>query len=234
MKKNAWNQDVDVYWQCNTWADTKVSFEWVKGTLSKSVQGLDRFALFSDNLKSQESDELQSAAAALNGVAWFGLKNAADLWQVVDASLARNWLDKEGNADRLYGNENIFTTSERQILITHWVGEAQKKLCSPDYDHFRKRCWEKTGFLITADGSEDDKITPEGLPSYKVPSLVDYVHAAETLSTPNQPTVEDGTTEEDNENADQDADGQDEPSDNGEEWEDHEDDRIIDAPYCGR
>ena len=78
-EKIAWHQDVDVYWQCNAWADTKVSLEWVKGMLSKSVQGLNRFALFLDNLKSQESDEFKSAVAALNGVAWFGLKNATDL-----------------------------------------------------------------------------------------------------------------------------------------------------------
>ena len=45
--------------------------------------------------------------------------------------------------------------------------------------------------------------------------------------------MEDGTIKEDNENADQDADGQDEPDDNGEEWEDHEDDHIMDTPYCG-
>ena len=86
-EKIAWHQDVDVYWQCNAWADTKVSLEWVKGMLSKSVQGLNRFALFLDNLKSQESDEFKSAVAALNGVAWFGLKNATDLWQVADAGL---------------------------------------------------------------------------------------------------------------------------------------------------
>ena len=146
----------------------------------------------------------------------------------------RNWLDKEGNADRWYGNESKFTASEPQILITHWVGEAWKKLCSLDYDHFRKRCWEKTGCLITADGSEDDQITPEGLPAYKVPPTFDYVPAAETLPMPNQSTGEDGTIEEDNEDADQNADGQDEPDDNGEECEDHEDDHILDAPSCGR
>ena len=77
-------------------------------------------------------------------------------------------------------------------------------------------------------------MTTEGLPSYKIPPPVDYVPAAETFLTPNQPTVEDGIIEEDNEDADQDADGQDEPDDNGEEWEDHEDDRIMDAPYYGR
>ena len=26
-EKVAWHQDVDVYWQCNAWADTKVSLE---------------------------------------------------------------------------------------------------------------------------------------------------------------------------------------------------------------
>ena len=56
--------------------------------------------------------------------------------------------------------------------------------------------------------------------------------AAETLPTPNQPKVEDGTIEEDNEDANHDADGQDEPDDNGEKWEDHEDDCIMDASYC--
>ena len=103
-EKIAWHQNVDVYWQCNAWADTKMSLEWVKGTLSKSVQGLYRFALFLDNLKSQESDEFKFTVAALNGVAWLGLKNATDLWQVVNAGLAqvlkvligqpyRNWLN---------------------------------------------------------------------------------------------------------------------------------------------
>ena len=46
--------------------------------------------------------------------------------------------------------------------------------------------------------------------------------------------MEDGTIEEDNGDAHQDADGQDEPDDNDEEWEDHEDDRIMDVPYCRR
>ena len=88
-EKVVWYQDVDVYGQCNAWADTKVSLEWVKGTLSKSVQGLDQFTLFFDNLKSQESDEFKSAVAALNGMTWFGLRNATDLWLVVDAGMAQ-------------------------------------------------------------------------------------------------------------------------------------------------
>ena len=54
---------------------------------------------------------------------------------------------------------------ERRIFIMHWVGNAWKKLFEPTYEHFRRRCWEKTGCLIAANGSEVDKISPEGLPN---------------------------------------------------------------------
>ena len=39
----------------------------------------------------------------------------------------------------------------------------------PEYDHVRKRSWEKTGCLLTADGSEDAAVTPEGLENFVVP-----------------------------------------------------------------
>ena len=56
----------------------------------------------------------------------------------------------------------------RRILITQWVGEAYKKLNGTHYDSFRQNCFIKTGCLMTADGSNDDKIIPEGLPDYKI------------------------------------------------------------------
>lgn len=69
------------------------------------------FLLFLDNLLTQETYDFKNTVAGLNDVAWSGLKNAKDLWQVVDASLgqmlkvlvARDhqfWLDQEENADR--------------------------------------------------------------------------------------------------------------------------------------
>lgn len=243
-EKMSWHQDVDIYWQENAWADTEVSVEWIKGTLSKSVQGLSRFVLFLDNLNSQESEQFKSSVSELNGVAWYGLKNATDLWQVVDAGIAqlhkvligqahREWLDKEGNADKWYGNDSQFTASERRILITHWVGDAWKKLCSPEYDNFRRRCWEKTGCLLTADGSEDEKITPEGLKLYKVPPPAVYLPAAEEVPKSNEGTEESIESVDEDVNEELEPDGRDCPDDDGDEWEDHEDDRVLDAPYCG-
>ena len=84
---------------------------------------------------------------------------------------------------------------------------------------------------MTADGSEDDKITPESLPNYRVPPPADYLPVAKTVPTPNEPVCADDMIEEEEvlENFDEE-----EPDDEGDEFEDHEDDRIDFAPYCGR
>ena len=50
-----------------------------------------------------------------------------------------------------------------------WAGNAYRQLNRPSYDKFSWGLFEKTGCLITADGSEDDKINPQGLTNYKVP-----------------------------------------------------------------
>lgn len=46
-----------------------------------------------------------------------------------------------------------------------WTAEAWREL-SANKDFFQK-LFEKTGCLITADGSEDDKIRPQGLEAYE-------------------------------------------------------------------
>ena len=88
-EKNAWHPDVDVYFQENAWANTAFSVEWVKRALSPIVQhSIDRFVLFFDNLSAQESYEFKKSVSDLNGVCWYGLPNATDIWQPVDAGYA--------------------------------------------------------------------------------------------------------------------------------------------------
>ena len=179
-EKEAYHPDVDIYFQENAWADTNVSVEWVKRTLTESVKDDERFVLFCDNLTGQVSSEFKEAVAKLGGVVWYGLPGATDLWQPVDAGYAqilkvligqaqRKWLDDEENAEKWYGHESSFSAKERRILITHWVGEAYKKLAGSEYDNLRLRVWQKTGCLMMADGSEDGLIKREGLKSYIVP-----------------------------------------------------------------
>ena len=244
-EKASWHPGVDVYWQPSAWADTAFSLKWAENTLAHSVNDLNRFVLFLDNLPAQETNDFKNAVASLNGVVWFGLKNATDLWQVVDAGLGQMlkvlvarehqiWLDQEENAERWYGNNSEpFGAMERRILITHWVGEAWKALCGPNYDHFRRRCWEKTGCLMTADGSHDEKIKPEGLPNYQVKPPLDMFPVAETHPTPNNAVGSDTVSETEDIDLIEEL-AKEVPENEGEEYEDNQDDRIENAPYCGR
>ena len=105
---------------------------------------------------------------------------ATDIMQPIDAGygyvfkklIARcqnEWLENENNIDLWLGiDDRKLTAADRRILITQWAGEAADILKGSDYDHFRWRCFEKTGMLLTADGSSDDKVAPEGLKNFQV------------------------------------------------------------------
>lgn len=67
--------------------------------------------LLLDNLEVHTKEEFKEVVNSLSGVVWFGLPNATDLWQPVDAGYAqvlkvlvetkhREWLTQENNADR--------------------------------------------------------------------------------------------------------------------------------------
>ena len=88
---------------------------WVKKTLADAVNTTNRFVLPCDNLSAQISTEFKEAVSDLDGVVWFGLPNATDLWQPVDAGYAEllkvfmkqqhhKWFDSDDNADRWYGS----------------------------------------------------------------------------------------------------------------------------------
>ena len=166
----------------NAWVDTRVAVavEWVTKTLKPVTEHMKRFVLLADNLTGQVHDEFKEAVSDISGVVWYGLSNGTDLWQPVDAGYAKmlktlmaqehhKWIDDDEHADRWYGNTEPYSAKERRIPITHWAGEAYKHLCSNEYELFRRRIWVKTCCLITADGSNDKQIVPEGLKDYQVP-----------------------------------------------------------------
>lgn len=216
-EKLAWYPNVDVFFQENAWVDGEVCKKWIDSTLKNFIEEehLDRFVLLLDNLSSQQSDAFKEKVAELKGLCWYGLKDATDLWQPVDAGYAqvlkqlvatqqREWLDVDDNADKWYDGDS-FTAKERRILITEWAGKAWEKLSEPKYDNLRNSCWTKTGCLMTADGSDDNFIKPEGLPDYNVPppSVCDPISQPQPQPQ-NQPLIEltndnDGVNEEEEE-----------------------------------
>ncbi len=96
-------------------------------------------------------------------------------------------MDKPGNLDAWEGDPNapfILTAKVRRSLITQWVGEAWEILTTqPQYKDTFKACFERTGALITADGTLDEKICPmKGLINYKVPPIPETVTGVNDLS----------------------------------------------------
>ena len=142
----------------------------------------------------------------MGGTVWFGLADATDLWQPVDAGYAatlkmlvakthQEWLDDDSYADRWFNNVQPYSATERRVLITHWVGNAWKMLNQPKYDKLRNACWTATGCLLTADGSDDHLVKPEGLPEFQVPPPTSQIHDAEPKSNIYEVSPFDGETE---------------------------------------
>jgi len=102
-EKKAYQPDIDVYFQENAWADTKVSVEWVEKTLTEAVRGDDRFVLFCNNLTGQTW--FKEAVAKLGGIVWYRLPGATDLWQPVECISSHN--------KTLLSNYNTAPTQQR-------------------------------------------------------------------------------------------------------------------------
>ena len=126
----AYDTDVDVYWQPNTWADTTFSVKWVKNTLSNAVANLDEYVLFCDNLTAQVSDEFLNEVRQHKGIVWFGVPNGTLFWQPVDARPGKVfkshikaeqniWLENDENIELWLGNDDRkLSAKDRRILIT--------------------------------------------------------------------------------------------------------------------
>ena len=81
----AYDNDVDVYWQPNAWADTIFSVQWIKNILAAAVEGLDEYLLYCDNLTAQVCDNFMKEVRQNIGRVWFGIPNGTHFWQPVDA-----------------------------------------------------------------------------------------------------------------------------------------------------
>ena len=149
--------------------------------------------------------------------------------QVID-----DWLLEDENLSLWLGHgDEKLTASRRRILITHFVGEAHERLQNPHYDGFLWNCFERTGCLITADGSGDSKIKPEGLNDYEVIPPQESLgpeDAPDLEIQPAEPPEDEFEAEIEEENEDQD---QDEPIVEIEE-EDQECDRVFSAELVGK
>ena len=119
-ERACYHENVDVYFQAKAWADTAVSVDWVKKTLSKVVDKEDCFVLFLDNLTAQCSDEFKEAVASQGGIVWYFPVNTIDITQTLDSGYTQTlknkicqaqerWFEDEENANKWFSNESKFS-----------------------------------------------------------------------------------------------------------------------------
>ena len=72
------------------------------------------------------------------------------------------WLQDDNNLGRWEGNDNPLSASDRRILLANWYCTAVDKALEGSS---KRRYFEVSGALLTADGTDDDLIKLEGVPA---------------------------------------------------------------------
>ena len=131
--------------------------------------------------KTHGHHEVRETCAEHRILLWFGEPDTTSEWQPVDAGIAKELkelalgdrvgLDKwlESKANRKRWTRNQINAQARRLLSMKFLGAAWDSLHSADYSRLRMSAWRRTGCLITADGSDDHLIRPQGLKDYTPP-----------------------------------------------------------------
>ena len=139
VEKASWDKDVDVYFPKKAWADTEFCLDWSKKNFKAIVKDTGNLILFLDKLEAHVQESFRNSIKDLEGITWFGVPDATDMWQQVDGGYAAtlktlinqevfNWFDDEDNVEKWHGPESHITACEKRILITKWTGNAYHQL----------------------------------------------------------------------------------------------------------
>lgn len=173
-EKAEYDQGVDVYFQSCAWMDSHLNKEWLSKTLIPAIGKTSKEnVIFADNVGFQQEKAFHEMCRnEINAIIYLLPENHTDKVQPIDAGFGKQmkvkigeamekWLEKEENLDMWHDS---ISAKKRRVLMTQWTGEAWRKLSVQKM--FIKKLFMKTGCLMTADGSDDDKIRPQGLEPY--------------------------------------------------------------------
>ena len=95
------------------------------------------------------------------------------------------WLEHDENLK--IWEDGKLTESDKRVLITKFVGSAWEKIFSRS-DFSADIYFQRTGFLLTLDGSDDHLVNIEGLKDYKPPFV--QLNDAENIEEVPEPAEE--------------------------------------------
>jgi len=182
-EKASYPDDFVALWQPKAWVDRPTAEAWakqvwlpfIKAERDAGVAGDDdRYLLFQDNLDSQlQPAYLKTLREDCSTDNHQVPPNKTDQVQPVDRGLGRHikiylgqemdaWLQDADNLGRWEGNDNPLSASDRRILLANWYCTAVDKALEGSS---KRRYFEVSGALLTADGTNDDLIKLEGVPA---------------------------------------------------------------------
>ena len=178
LERESWDHRVNVMFQKKAWADRQFVLDWarmyfcpfVKENVPPELENI----YFCDNLDAHLQQSFLDLLKTVNCFRWFLPVRSTSETQPVDAGLGRltkylvsqefeEWLEIDDNLE-IWENGKL-SASEKRILVTKFVGAAWDKIfLSGKYNP--KAYFEKTGCLLTLNGSEDAKVRIEGCDTY--------------------------------------------------------------------
>ena len=199
-ERQAWNPAVKMFFQPNAWMDSEVMLESATRFNDHICQRWDegtKVLLTCDNLSAHVNPDVK-AAFAKDGVTLlrhFPAQCTQSI-QPLDAAFGRSLRCSVGRkldewlieADNLAKWEEGMSAPERRILISNIVADAMTECLK--MDDMRVGCFERTGVLLTLDGSDDEKIRPQGLSNHHLPiHIPELISVPEEDKSPETPTV---------------------------------------------
>ena len=170
-----YDKRVHVLFQKNAWMDEATNMKWVNDVLIPGISDKrNENILFADNVSFQLLEGFhQACRKKANMIVYMLPANQTDKVQPIDqgegylmkkkiGECLDSWLEDEKNPEEW---NSTISAKKRRILLTKWVGEAWQDL-NENYASTRRKFFLKTGCLMTADGTDDDKIMPQGIENY--------------------------------------------------------------------
>jgi hypothetical protein len=180
-----YDEDVRVMWQRKAWADTDTCVAWAETVLEECIEDdledkAVNMLLFCDNLNGQVAEPFKNVFREWGATLQFGPKNATHMWQPVDHHVGARYkyLIAKAYDEFMLTEFDTFAggkvpVRKRRQLLTEWCGAAYRQLeaerrrceeaCHLDPTSPRSlfyRAFQRTGCLVTADGSGDADIIP--------------------------------------------------------------------------
>lgn len=130
--------------------------------------------MFCDNLDAHTQPEFLAAVHHYHCFRHLLVADETEMVQAIDSGIGAIfkmimgqvhdvWLDEPGNLDAWEGSTDAaikMDTSQRRILITRWAAEAWERMTNSHYKDTFRKCFIRTGSLITINGSDDALIQP--------------------------------------------------------------------------